>query len=193
MPLGFIGLFTFPGEVLMDFTTRKLTPLVKLICNKSTAEERSQPCCAAALCSLCPLQSPRLAGRTAPPGLFRVSGPGRQSSRERFDSWGSQGTGGQLGACASPALREHPRAAGGARPWGGLRGPIPGVPHTPFDEGQPIPVPAALWSLLAPGAGVGGLPVPRSSAQHCCPQNHSHIQLWRWEFFPYSLNIIWSK
>lgn len=44
---GFIGLFTFPEEVLMGFTTRKLTTLVKLMSNKNIAEERSHLCCPA--------------------------------------------------------------------------------------------------------------------------------------------------
>lgn len=87
MPLGFIGLFTFLGGVLMDFTTRKLTLLVKLICSKSMAEERSCPCCPAALCSPCLLQSPRLNVRTTPPGLLGVSGLGKQRSRKGFGFW----------------------------------------------------------------------------------------------------------
>lgn len=45
--LFFIGLLTFLGEVLMDFTTRKLVTLVKPMSNKNTVEERSRLRCPA--------------------------------------------------------------------------------------------------------------------------------------------------
>lgn len=43
----FIGLLTFLGEVLLGFTTRKLTTMVKLMSSKNIAEERSHLCCPA--------------------------------------------------------------------------------------------------------------------------------------------------
>ncbi|NXP94342.1 LMCD1 protein, partial [Passerina amoena] len=116
-----------------------------------TITYESHPCCPAALCSPCLLQSPSLDVRTTPPGLLGLSGLRKQRSRS--------GAGGQLGGCASGLLLSCSQRASLCC-WrtpcleSGLRGPIPGVPHSPSDEEQqPTPIPAALRSCLSPGAG----------------------------------------
>lgn len=80
---GFIGLFTVLEEVLMAFTTRKLSPLVKLMSNKNIAEERTHPTVLPDVQCLC---NPRRCLHTPKPQAAQ----GIASSRPSQGVWAGQ-------------------------------------------------------------------------------------------------------
>lgn len=84
---GFTGLFTFLGEVLMDFTSRKLTLLVKLICCKTWLRRDPIP----AVLQPMPAPKPRAGCENDSSSPSGGSGLGRQGSRKGFGLWWAAG------------------------------------------------------------------------------------------------------